>query len=106
VPQAKDSVTQITRYRDPVAGLLRAASFWAFTRVPDFHVFSCDRTHSAVLSVWQSMQALGLSFWPKRIVFSAFGTSSIWCDRARKSRPSIIRGMWQETQRLATDSMG
>src|SRR6266851_2088732 len=51
------------------------------------------------------MQALGLSAWPKRMVISALGMSSIWCERARKSNASIMRGMWQETQRLASESL-
>src|SRR5579864_1963302 len=59
-------------------------------------------TQCASLSAWQRRQALGLSSGPKRRVISALGMSSIWCVRALKSTLFMMRGMWQDTHRLAS----
>src|ERR1700688_2012246 len=67
---------------------------------------NCPASHPASLALWQSRHAFGLSAIPKRAVISASGTSSIWCDRALNRTASIMRGMWQETQRLAFDASG
>jgi hypothetical protein len=49
---------------------------------------------------------LGLSSGPKRAVISALGISSIWWVCARKRTLFMMRGMWQEMQRLASAEAG